>query len=393
MDVAAKEWRAGRAFDVAVLRTMKAVNPYKLAATGPHLLYRWRGVEIESQVLQGLQTAADCLHTLGWGIDAAFASMDFGDGDDARGDRTRWRPVASGGRHMMLPTEGSLDDLQDTYGRFLSAVTKSDVNPDTRPTVYRQERYASLDQKRECIYFDLRPGPDEDKGDKGFSWPAMNAMHVAAWMRHAVSQALLKEGYPAAWVNAEALGHGEAEARLSYVPMPSVGHSYVDGRIRRVMISQEAGGDTDVMRVLQKKLTGLLLTDENGEKRCRLAAPLNEKVRKFYVEEAKNWRTVTPVVLHGFNAQRGEISLRKTERLLEQAFEKAGWDLEKVERVAFQAAPFFRGTEAARRVRVPKHLDRYPRYHVAIDFRTSVEGPLLAGLGQHYGIGVFARAI
>jgi CRISPR-associated protein Csb2 len=99
------------------------------------------------------------------------------------------------------------------------------------------------------------------------------------------------------------------------------------------------------------------------------------------------------VILHGYNSQRGVISLKKTEKLLYQAFEKSGWDLGNIERVAFQPAPFFRGMDGANEVRVPKHLDGWPRYHVAVDFREPVKGPLLVGLGKHYGIGVFAQAL
>ena len=96
-------------------------------------------------------------------------------------------------------------------------------------------------------------------------------------------------------------------------------------------------------------------------------------------------------MLHGFNSKNGAISVKKTERLLGQAFAVAGWDLKNVESLAFQAAPFFNKTGGARAVWAPKHLDGWPRYHVAVTFRDNVRGPLLAGLGRHYGIGVFGK--
>lgn len=287
-----------------------------------------------------------------------------------------------------MPTEGSLADLQDAYGRFLKAVTRSDVNPDTRPMVFREERYGCEREAGESIYFDLE-GVDGDR----FSYQGSAGMHVAAWMRHAVSQALLQEEYPEDWVDAAVLGHGEVDGRFSYVPMQSVGHRSAGGRIQRVMVTRDPSGD-DAMEVLTKKLTGHVLTDEKGKEMCRLVTPLDsDTVRRFYVKSARKWRTVTPLILHGYNSQRGVISLRKTERLLEQALAKAGWDLSNIERMAFQAAPFLGGTTAARHVLVPKHLDGWPRYHVAVDFREPVEGPLLAGLGRHYGIGVFANSL
>jgi CRISPR-associated protein Csb2 len=398
MDVAAREWQAGRNFDATVLKTMKAVKPWKVDGPGPHLLYRWRKVQIDDATVTGLRAAAECLHTLGWGVDAAFASLLFG--DEAEGEASglvRWKPGARTGTNVSLPTEGSLADLQDAYGRFLKAVTRSDVNPDTRPMVFRQERYGKGAEEQQPLYFDLETlGQEVERIGKPklFSYPSGLGMHVAAWMRHAVSKALLEEDYPEEWVNAEALGHGTAQARFSYVPMPSVGHKFAEGRIRRVMVTQESGCDPEIMSLLRKKLTGEILTDEHGKETCRLVAPLDSTtVRRSYEQSDKRWRSVTPVVLHGYNSQRGVISLKKTDKLLYQAFENSGWDLGNIERVAFQPAPFFRGTDGANQVRVPKHLDGWPRYHVAVDFRVPVKGPLLAGLGKYYGIGVFAGAV
>jgi len=49
-----------------------------------------------------------------------------------------------------------------------------------------------------------------------------------------------------------------------------------------------------------------------------MLAPLRDdrKVLPFYVRTARVWQTVTPVILHGYNAARGRISLTKTDRLL-----------------------------------------------------------------------------
>jgi CRISPR-associated protein Csb2 len=387
MDVVASEWRKGNWSDPTKLNTLKSVRPWKVTGTGPHLQYRWPQVEMDEATATGLRLAAECLHTLGWGIDAAFASMLFGSETlGASKGMVKWRPMRKGSQTLAIPTAGSLTDLRESYGRFLSAVTQKDVNPDTRPMVFHEERYGSGTETAGTLFFDLQK-PDGSR----FSYSAGLGMRVAAWMRHAVSQALLEEQCPTDWVNAVALGHGEAEGRLSYVPMPSVGHPSAGGRIQRVMVARDPCPEDGTLAMLAKKLTGRVLTDEFGKETCRLVAPAdNTTVRKFYIAANKQWRTVTPVVLHGFNSQRGAVSLRKTERLLLQAFENAGWDLTKIESVAFQSAPFFNGADAARDFRVPKHLDGFPRFHVAVDFRDAVGGPLLAGLGRRYGIGVFA---
>jgi hypothetical protein len=69
------------------------------------------------------------------------------------------------------------------------------------------------------------------------------------------------------------------------------------------------------------------------------------------------WRSVTPVVLHGYNSVRGVVSVAKTEKLLLRAFEMAGFRPESIERMAFQAAPLWPGSGSARAMKVPEHLD------------------------------------
>jgi CRISPR-associated protein Csb2 len=58
--------------------------------------------------------------------------------------------------------------------------------------------------------------------------------------------------------------------------------------------------------------------------------------------------------------------------------------------LCFQSAPFWAGAEDALAMRVLEHLGKWPRYHVAVRFSEPVTGPVLAGIGRHYGIGLFA---
>jgi len=63
----------------------------------------------------------------------------------------------------------------------------------------------------------------------------------------------------------------------------------------------------------------------------------------LYTDRARVWRSVTPVILHGFNATRGVVSAGKTERLHLRAFEMAGRSEEQIDLLAFQAAPLWAG--------------------------------------------------
>ena len=384
MDVAANEWRAGRVYDPSALRTLKTVEPRMLTGEGPHLVYRWRSAEPDDQTAAGLRQAVHALHTLGWGVDMAYAELRFELGDAFNG--SRWKP-ANQGVPLQLPFRGSLQDLRETYERFLGSVSKAGVDADTRPSVYAMQRYSHGEQGFDIAKFAL-----SDVAKEQFrSFPAEHATIVAAWMRHATSVALREEGWDEDEVNRIALGHNDEDAnpdRLIYLSISTVGLDYTDGRIRRVMIAMR--GRPDLVQLLRRKMNGRILTDKEGRVMCRLAGPLQDKVTPLYLEEHREWATVTPVILHGYNASRGQIRMNKTEKLVGQAFEQAGISASLIEEWAFQPAPFWRGTSGARSIKVPKHLERWPRYHLWVKFREKVGGPVLAGIGRHYGLGVFA---
>jgi CRISPR-associated protein Csb2 len=389
MDIAAREWRAGRYYDAANLRTMKQIEPFLLAPGGPHISYTWRNIEIDEAKLAGLRHAVHYLHTLGWGIDMAFAEVSLGTDAALAGNYTRWVPAKSGEKLLPVPVGGSLTDLQETFHRFLTCLSPDGVNPDTRPSVYKLQAYSDGIVRRECAIFELRRCED----DGPYSKPAEVAMLIAAWMRHAVSEALLQEGYRPALVNAVALGHDDGEQpgwRISYLPLPSIGHQHADGRIRRIMITGPSDAAEGMIRLLASKFHGVTLTDDAGKGMCRLAAPENAKVTAWYTRRGNSWETVTPIVLHGHNASKGQISNRKTERLLFQAFESAGFDPSDIEEMTFQPSPYWPNTGSARAFRVPVHLQAWPRYHVSLVFRKPIKGPVIVGLGRHYGIGTLA---
>lgn len=287
-----------------------------------------------------------------------------------------------------MPSENG--DLE-SYKRFCARASSKGVNPDTRPSVYGIQRYRKVTETgRPWMVFALRTL--DGRGSYRVDW--REAMHVAAWVRHAAGLALLEEGWPRERVNSYVLGHAEDPSagsdRLSYLPLPSIGHEHADGGVRRVAIVEPVGRATDALRLLGLKLPVIPLTDERSRTICRLARPADEKVSAFYRRKARTWTSVTPVILHGHNTMRGTLSLPKTERLLLQAFEAGGFPSGNIDSMTFQPAPYWAGCERAGTVRVPRHLDNRPRYHVAVEFREAVEGPVVAGIGRHYGLGLFA---
>jgi CRISPR-associated protein Csb2 len=381
-DSVARAWAAGRSATAAELRTMKTVSPRAIAAAGPHVRYVWPVPEDgDQQIPDSLRALAECLFALGWGIDMAYATVELGEPSGEGFEE--WVP-STAGVQLKAPTSGFLADLESTYDAFTKRT--STMNTDTRPTVYRLQRY-EVRQPTGLPHRAMQMMWLE--GAHAVRWDA--AMEVAAWLRHASAEAL--RGERGIDVDAFVLGHTEGQAdpshRLSFAPLPSIGHPAADGRVRRVMVVEPPGSDGRVVQRLAARLRGTTITKLDKTRVCTMA-PDDRKLASLYERFARRWWSVTPVILHGHNAMKGRVSLTKTEALLRRSFEMAGFASSAIESVAFQQAPLWAGTGAAAQARVPRHLDNYPRYHVEVVFRHPVPGPVLAGIGRHYGIGLFA---
>jgi CRISPR-associated protein Csb2 len=68
----------------------------------------------------------------------------------------------------------------------------------------------------------------------------------------------------------------------------------------------------------------------------------------------------------------------------------AGFQEEQIDGLAFQSGPFWPGSKHSAAMPVPAHLNGYPRLHVEVRFVDGIVGPVVAGIGRHYGIGLFA---
>jgi CRISPR-associated protein Csb2 len=393
LDVAGNEWRSGKTYDTALLRTMKTVRPHVVGRpeNAPHVHYLWLADETGKSWTNRVRALSDCLHTLGWGVDMAFAQTQILSDPEVKAMAgARWNPSAGTGLAVKVPVTGSLDDLRSAFERFKARIGRTGIDPDTRGSVYGLQRYAREGRSgRPYARFNLlRPNGET------FSYRWREVMLVAAWMRHQCAGALEQEGFGADWINEYVHGHEDGSPkgrRISFLPLPTIGHTHSDGRVRRVLITEPPDADGETARLLQIKLAGARLTDLDGHEVCQTAmADDTSRVWPRYLRQARVWHSVTPVVLHGHNSLRGKFSVHKTERLILQAFEASGFPARLIEGVSFQAAPLWRGAEGALEIRVPEHLKRWPRYHVEVRFHETVEGPVFAGIGRHCGIGIFA---
>ena len=96
------------------------------------------------------------------------------------------------------------------------------------------------------------------------------------------------------------------------------------------------------------------------------------------------WRSVTPVVLSGFN-RRGRKPKKQT---LYRALGQIGIENDAVESVAVYRGPIVQNTFRPMDYRVSDYLNENPRYHAEIIFKRPVSGCLVIGRGRHTGFGL-----
>jgi len=384
-------------------KTTKRVEPRLLPprrTEAPDLVYRWSLHDLEQarRHLPALDELAARLLSLGWGVDVAAASAALREADSTPG-YVHYRPVPRGSRSMRTLAPGLLQRLEESHRAAVGRITKQGVNPYTRLADFPRTDYARTSEEacpRRHRAFSLQCLDGEP-----FSHPWSQAVAVAAWMRHMAGEAIDEE-FPDPvhrnWIESFVMGHTaeqELGQRISYLPLPSIGHRHSDGAIRRALLVAPPGVEgqqAEAFDLLERKAKLRPLTRAGDRRPQAILAPPPPKDFVFdrYLGRHRSWRTVTPVVLHGHNARGKGISIRKTEKLLLQALEAADYPVAAVERISFQTAPYWSGSEAAAAIRTPAHLNRWPRLHVAIDFKNPVAGPLAIGLGRHCGIGVFA---
>lgn len=409
-DVLAKQWAEGRESrrTPEQLRTQINFRPYRLdrsdggGAVFLHYVWDLAGIDAKGREHAARICAlAPDLLALGWGIDLATASAEVQSkphGPESGERSVRYTPDSTGRGDLRLsvPSLGWTTRLAANYiawSRRARGPTGGHRLTNIAGTVPSGRRQAYL--------------RDPDRAGRAFasyrltqldgeplSKPWEDSMVVAGWLRHAVGIRMEREGRSAEWIRGYVMGHGEGQARsrrLAYLPLPSIGHPHSDGQVRRALVADPPKADEPVARSLLSSLEGQRITDEKGVSCGRLVA-LGEAdpILQRYVRPAQSWATVTPVILHGHDHRGRKFLPARAERLIEEAFEQAGLERANVKDFSYQRAPLWAGTGSALGCRVPAHLAVWPRFHVVVRFRRPVTGPVVVGLGRHYGIGLFA---
>jgi len=413
LDMLAREWAKGKEHrrTPAELRTLKSVRPTASAKGQPltlHFVYPLTEPEAGDPATRGvaetLCQVAGCLHTFGWGIDAAVAcGRILGDEQAQELTGVRWRPEGCPSLPQNLrrvPKEGALDDLAHCHEQFTQRLAEGTVRPPDRPSAFARVAYLpeTAVPARPFAAFLLRDCGDPDSW-RPFRQQEANA--VAAMLRSLACRAAQADthAFPNGsdvYVAGHTNGDPATPPRFSYLVLPTIGHPNADGMIRRVLVAESHGGDGTHAAWVASRLRGRTLTDSAGQPAAILeSSGPKESVIRRYLAPSKTWTTVTPVILPGHDEfkppKAGEdAKITKAERLLLKTLAQAGIPPAAVADLALRKAPFWPGGLHPRDYQRPDYLKNLPAWHVSLTFREPVSGPLALGAGRHCGLGLLA---
>ena len=344
------------------------------------------------------------LHTLGHGVDAAFADADVlgreeGEARLLRHGAAPRRPSrlgGVGGATAPCPTTGSLESLRRRHQAFRGRFEQTGVGRKAA-TLFRQPpkahaRLVSYDRVALDLLFELQPIEGKVRFRR---WPLLKAPSLVTAVRDQLVRAL-GPVWPEAverLVIGRGAGPGDAANRIRIVPLPSIGAAFTDPDIRRVLV--EIPPDHPIPAAdIEWALTGRELADADGELTGILLGPAEDRAMfEAYGagggKAARVWRTITPMALPAIKGQNGSQRAdaeANGARVIVRALRHAGVEERPIE-VRIQREPFDLKGERADRFDADRFLASELR-HVEITFQRPVAGPIVVGNGRWLGLGV-----
>jgi CRISPR-associated protein Csb2 len=178
-------------------------------------------------------------------------------------------------------------------------------------------------------------------------------------------------------------------SHLAFIPIPNLYPPHPDGRVRRVLLAGfgfESETERELFDDIARNLNGAQIKD-NGEPVARLMQveeyKENKFFKQFYGQSSRLWRSVTPIVLSGFN-RRG----RRPEQLLYRVLNQIEIENDAIKSVAIYRSPIIPKTFRPMDYHLSGYLNENPRYHAEIIFKRPVSGCLVIGRGRHAGFGL-----
>lgn len=339
-----------------------------LSSTFVHFIWN---INIEPDCFDELKSIVGNITSFGLGRDKVIGSCSIQDDElSFNQDMNIWT-VSKHGSKLRVPDIGSTNSLIDNYCNGCYSLP-----------CFRECYYDTNINRSNFVAFELH---DFDGSKKPFD--ARFCCNIASWVRHVSCNVSRSVNYD--WPGGSEqfiAGHVKSNStvpRLAYIPLPSIGHRYADGLVRRVMV---AGFDLDYSSDCIKNIGGLLfgkrLTDINGSFRAILARH-DDSVVQHYVGSCDSWHSVTPMVLPGH--YRSDVQAVK---LVKKSLDRAGLGSFVSECEVYKCS-FYESLSF--KLNIPIRFRKYPLVFARIKFDRPVCGPISLGSARYAGLGVFAR--
>jgi len=395
------------------IRSPKRTTPHLLVGS-PRFLYVWH---IEAQqdaarnYISRLQQIAHQLYQFGRGIDMAWACAHELALEEAEVTLFRYSgsvhtPCASGSRRLSAPVRGSLRSLEQRFAQFRSRLqTVQDgrtvqvhFHQPPKP-VRRTVGYACPPHR---LLFDIRQA---DQPERFAPVTQRQIAPLVARLRNMAAARLCEAGVEEARIERYLVGRGAdaqgKKQRVRIIPMPSIGHEFAGGGIRRLLVEvpQDCPLDNDDVRWAFEGLVWEESVDfETGELsggHILVETTDTHMLRNYGVEQQSGaiyWRTITPAALpvrkRGKAGSERLNSEKDAIKAVQTALRHAGIRACPVH-IRVQREPFDRNSHLADDYE-PSRFNTRQLWHVKIVFSAPVSGPLVIGNGRYLGLGLMA---
>ncbi|NMF96140.1 type I-U CRISPR-associated protein Csb2 [Aromatoleum toluolicum] len=288
---------------------------------------------------------------------------------------------------LRVPIPGSLSSLETRFQASQTRLDKSKgwISPVLAPGLHDIAAYTPAGQAARVAMVPLRlQKPGNPRTFRPFD--PRNTVVVAGMLRGAVMQRTA--GLPLADFAAGYAPESDLERRLSWVPLPSLGHDHADGLLRRALLVAPISCLPEVANVLHcLGNEPLRLVEENSGEHVADAALADPEDGVFaaYRRPSRTWTSVTPMILPGDHAGNSRL----VRNLVLKALSNSAIDAGLLEDMEVSRLPFLPQAHHVADYRLKAwQAGRLMPYHVRLHFREPMRGPVFLGRGRHFGLGV-----
>ena len=358
-----------RTMQMKKIGARKNAKPYIIDGT---IKYSWEVDASEPDLdkhVDLLKKIAREITVLGWGIDPVVVDCRlFDEVTNSRGVECYRYDEHSEEELIEVPVNGLLEDAKRHHAEWCKRIETNggfcQPNPITKSASmpYRKDRHAIYDIKGFAI-----KNVDDENGQKSRRRMQVITVEEVGKIIHEVNSEKDKA------IKSVAAGR---ESKIKTIPLPSIGSSKSDAKIRRIGFLVPSHMQNNVKDALSF-LDGEIIKSGGSEWQFR-SIKKDDGVLRAYKGKSKTWCSITPLELDvKHDASREEILDSIMQKMYDIATE--------IDFIDFRKEPYWNGLP-----KIVNHHDDKFRTYVDVEFKNPIKGPLVLDNSHADGKGVFA---